>query len=125
MLNTKRISLFFSSLLLIISLVSVSGFAPVLSNYETPKTELVNSISTIENASVAQYKSPTKTHQTVIYNQFMVFNFKCLLNIHYFDISLTFKSQKEATLKFLEYQLLEQNLIAQINTSNYKNSFIN
>lgn len=120
MLIIKRIQLLFSSLLLFITLVSVSGSAPISSNYEKVKTEIVSSHLTLENATNAQYKSHTKTNRTAIFNSFIAFNFKSILNMHSFDFSLSLKSQKNKTKHFLNYLLLEQNLIAQIKNTKHK-----
>ncbi|WP_298555347.1 hypothetical protein [uncultured Algibacter sp.] len=120
MFSFKRILNIASCFLLLLSLVSASGFTSTSTNYESPKTELVSKNTPIESTSFVKYYSFAKTYQTLIFNPFIVFNFKCLLKIHSFDFSITLKSQKETTLQSLEYPFLEQNLIAQINMSKYQ-----
>lgn len=123
MLNTKRIQFFFSSLILIISLVSFSGFTGVSTQIQKPQTELLTSTNSIwTSAKENNYLSTTPLKVSL--NQYTVFSFKLFLNRQLLDFNITLKSQKKATIQFLKYQLLEQNLIAQINTSDYQNSFI-
>ena len=124
MFSFRKILNIASCIILLLSLVSASGLTGISTNFERQKTELVSSKPSVKNTSVALYKTSARVYQTVIYNHYTIFNFKCLLNKQLFDFSLTLKSQKETTLQFLKHKLLEQNLIAQINTSNYKNSFI-
>ena len=119
----KRIQLFFSSLMLLISLVSFSGFIGVSTQIQKPQTELVISTNSIWT-SAKQNNHLHTTSSKVSFNQHTVFSFKFFLNKQLLDINVTLKSQKETTLQFLKYQFLEQNLIAQINTSKYQNNFI-
>ncbi len=123
MLNTKRIQLFFSSLILLISLASFSGFTGVSTQTQKPQTELLTSTNSIWTY-VKQNNYLNTTPLKVNFNQYTVFSFKFFLNRQLLDFNITLKAQKETTLQFLQHRLLEQNLIAQINTSNYKNSFI-
>lgn len=120
MLSFRKILNVVSCCILLVSLISVSGSTSISSNYESQQTELIRIIPTLENVSVAQYKSPIKSLKTLAHNQFIVFNFKVLLNIHYFDFSITLRSQKSTTIQCLKFKLLEQNLIARNNTSYYK-----
>ena len=122
MLNIKRIQHFFSSLMLLVSLVSFSGFTGT-TQIQKPQTELLtstNSIWTSANQNDYLYTTSSKFS----FNQHTIFNFKLFLTRQLLDIEVTLKSQKETTLQFLEYQFLERNLIAQINTSKYQNNFI-
>jgi len=123
MLNTKKIQLFFSSLMLLVSLVSFSGFTGISTEIQKPQTELFTSTNSIW-ASANQNSHLHRTSSKVSFNQHTVFSFKFFLNKQLLDFDVILKSQKETTLQFLEYQILEQNLIAQINTSKYQNSFI-
>ena len=117
--NVKnKIQLFFSSLVLLVSLVSFSGFTYVPN--QKPQTELVTEAKIADKTSFSNYNYKAYSHQKVVHNQFTVFNFNCLLNKQLFDVSITVKSQKEKTLQFLEYQFLEQNLIAKNKTSEYQ-----
>lgn len=110
-------------ILLMLTLVSVSGFTSVSTHYEKQKIELV-STKKANKSSVAQYQAITHTSQIVGYSYFTIFNFSNLLKKHQFDISIALKAQKNVKILFLDYQFLKQNLIAQINSSNYKNNFI-
>ena len=123
MLNTKRIQLFFSSLMLLISLVSFSGFTDVSTQIQKRQTELLTSTNS-KWTSAKQDNYLYKTSSKVSFNQYTVFSFKLFLNRQLLDFDVRLKSQKETTLQFLKYQVLEQNLIAQINTNNYQNNFI-
>lgn len=110
-------------ILLMLTLVSVSGFTSVSTHYEKQKIELVSTKKS-NKSSVAQYQVITHTSQIVGYSYFTIFNFSNLLKKHQFDISIALKAQKNVKILFLDYQFLKQNLIAQINSSNYKNNFI-
>lgn len=106
-----------------LSLASVSGFTSISINLEKPKTELVSSQR--RNVSdVTKYKNIPSNHLTITHSNFTHFNFKLLLNTHKINTLNTLKSQKRATIQFLKPQFLEQNLIAKINTGNYKVYFI-
>ena len=109
--------------MLLISLVSFSGFIGVSTQIQKPQTELVISTNSIWT-SAKQNNHLHTTSSKVSFNQHTVFSFKFFLNKQLLEINVTLKSQKETTLQFLKYQFLEQNLIAQINTSKYQNSFI-
>ena len=111
-------------LFLFLSLISVSGFTAISSNYESTKTELLYSKPSVKTASFAQYNYSTKIYQSLIYNQYIVFYFKCLFNIHNLDFTTTLKSQNKTKLELIQNPLLEQNLIAQINTSIHQHDFI-
>ncbi|MDD7886475.1 hypothetical protein [Flavivirga sp. 57AJ16] len=125
MLSLKRIQNILSCLTLLITLVSFSGFTSVSSNYEKPQTELLVSKYKSNHSTDKQYKPFTKNFQKVICNQYLVFSFKSLLNIHTFNFSITLKSQKETILQFENYNnLLKQNLIAQTHTIKSKSVFI-
>lgn len=126
MLSLKRIPNIFSSLVLLITLVSFSGFTGISSsNYEKPQTELFVSKHKSSHSTVKQYKALTKRSQKVVFNQFLVFSFKSLLNSHAFDFTVTLKSQKETILQFENYNnLLEQNLIAHTHTCHSKSVFL-
>ncbi|TGV02092.1 hypothetical protein [Flavivirga rizhaonensis] len=125
MLSFKSIQNIFNCLALLITLVSFSGFTSVSFNYEKPQTELLVSKYKNNNSSVKQYKPFTKKAQKVVLNQYIVFSFKSLLNIHAFDFNITLKSQKKTILQFENYNnLLEQNLIAQTHTIKSKGVFI-
>ncbi len=125
MLSISRIQNIFSYLALLITLVSFSGFTSVSSNYERPQTELLVSKYRSDDSTVKEYQPLTKRSQKVAFNQYIVFSFKSLLNMHAFDFNLTFKSQKEAILLFENCNnLLEQNLIAQTFTIKSKSLFI-
>ena len=125
MLSLKRIQDIVSYLALLISLVSFSGFTSMSSNYEKPQTELFVSEYKSSHSTAKQYKPLTKRSQKVSFNQYLVFSFKSLLNIHAFDFTVTLKSQKETILQFENYNnLLEQNLIAQTHTRHSKSVFM-
>ena len=124
MLTFRKLLNIVSCLLLLLLLVSASDYTGISTNYESLKTELAISKPSYENASVAQYKPSIKSYQSQKLNLYTVFNFKCLLNIHYFNFSITQKSQNEARLQFSKHPVLKQNLIAQINISKYQNNFI-
>ncbi|GAA3616176.1 hypothetical protein Q4Q39_01365 [Flavivirga amylovorans] len=125
MLSFKRIQNTCSFLALLITLVSFSGFTSVSSNYEKPHTELLVSKNKNSLSTDKQYKILSERSQKIVFNQYIVFSFKSLLNIHILDFDITFKSQEEAILRFENYNnLLEQNLIAQTNTIKSKNAFI-
>ena len=95
------------------------------SNYERPQTEIFVSKYKNGHSTVKQYKSLTKRTQKVVSNQYLVFSFKSLLNIHAFDFNITLKSQKETILQFENYNnLLEQNLIAQTHTRHTESVFL-
>lgn len=118
MINKNKIQLFFSSLALLVSLVSFSGFTYV--SNQKPQTELVSKAKIANKTSSSNYNYKAYSYQKVVHNHFTIFNFNCLLNKQLFDVSITLKSQKEKTLQFLDYQFLEQNLIAQNKTSKYQ-----
>ncbi len=125
MLSISRIQNIFSYLVLLITLVSFSVPTSVSSNYERPQTELLVSKYRSDDSTVKEYQPLTKRSQKVAFNQYIVFSFKSLLNMHAFDFNLTFKSQKEAILLFENCNnLLEQNLIAQTFTIKSKSLFI-
>ncbi|MDO5977971.1 hypothetical protein [Flavivirga spongiicola] len=128
MLSLKRIQNIFSYLVLLITLVSFSGFTSISSNYEKPQIELPVSKYRSSQSTVKQHNPFTKKFKKfkkVAYNQYLVFSFKSLLNIHTFNFNITLKSQKETILQFENYNnLLEQNLIAQTHTRNSKSVFI-
>ena len=120
MLNIKKIQLFISSLLLLISLVSLSEFTYVPTQNKKHQTELVTT-SKIENkTSISKYNYKVYCNKKVLHNSFTNYNFKCLLNKKLLNVLITLKSQKEKTLQFIRYKLIEQKLIAQINTNDYK-----
>lgn len=123
MANAKKIKLYLSSLILFISLVSFSGFTGVSTQVQKPQTELLSNTTSIW-ASAKQNVQLYTTSSKVSFTQHHVFSFKCFLNQQLLNYDVTFKSQKKITLHFLKYQFLEQNLIAQINTSTYQNDFI-
>lgn len=120
MLTFRKMLNFIASFVFLLSLISASGFTSVSTNLEIPKTELIERLSIVKNASIAQFKYSNKTNENAIFNPFIAFNFKCILHIHSFDFNSTLKSQKEITRHFLNDLLLEQNLIAQIKTSKHK-----
>ena len=125
MLSLKRIQNIFSYLVLLITLASFSGFTSISSNYEKPQTELLVSKYRSSQSAVKQYNPFAKKFKKVVYNQYIVFSFKSLLNIHAFNFNITLKSQKETILQFENYNnLLEQNLIAQTHTRHSKSVFI-
>lgn len=112
MLFIKRIQNIFSCFLLLISLISFSGFigTPVLS--EKPQIELVAKDQKKLNSNIKQFKPLTKGYCGVLINHYTIFNFKNFLNIQAFNFSVTLKSQKETSLPFIGLHTLEQNLIA-------------
>ncbi|NMH87828.1 hypothetical protein [Flavivirga algicola] len=125
MLPIRRIQNIFSYLALLITLVSFSVPTSVSSNYDKPQTELLVSKYRSDDSTVKEYLPLAKRPQKVVFNQYLIFSFKSLLNNHIFDFNLTFKSQKEAILQFENYNnLLEQNLIAQTYTIKSKSIFI-
>ena len=125
MWSLKRIQNIFSCLALLISLASFSGFTSISFNYEKPQTELFVSKYKNNHSTDKQCKSFARNFQKVICNQYIVFNFKSLLNIRALNFNITLKSQKETILQFENYNnLLEQNLIAQTHTIKSKSVFI-
>lgn len=119
-INAYKISKqFIAFLVLVITLATASGFTGVSTNLKKPKTELLCSKNT-HTKNVYNYQVSPISYKHLAFNNFIVFNFKCLLNSHIFDISNTLQSQKKATIKLLKQNLLEQNLIAQLNTRSYK-----
>ena len=116
MLNAKKIKTVLSGVLLVLSLITFSGFTGVSAPLEIPKTELVTKTNS-DNLSVHYSKYlktiPVKVH----FNQYTVFSFKYFLIKHHFDFNITLKSQKNEVLEFTNYNsVLEQNLIAKTNT---------
>lgn len=116
MLSIKRIHKYLVGLALLVVVISFSGFTRSASNYNNPQTELLANIKSKDNSKVAPYKTIKSTSQKVWFNQYIVFNFKSLLNIHYFDFSLTLKSQKARVLEFLNPNGVEQHLMAHVNS---------
>lgn len=123
MVLTTKIKHITAFILLMLTLVSVSDFTSVSTHYEKQKTELVSTKKT-NKPSVTQYQTITHTSQITGCNYFTIFNFSNLLKKHQFDISIALKAQKNVKSLFLNYQFLKQNLIAQTNSSNYKNNFL-
>lgn len=109
--------------MLLISLVSFSRFTGVSTQIQKPQTELLTNTNSIWTSAKQNNHLHTASSK-VSFNQHTVFSFKFFLNKQLLDFDVTLKSQKETTLQFLKYQVLEQNLIVQINTSNYQNNFI-
>ncbi|GAA3637400.1 hypothetical protein [Flavivirga jejuensis] len=125
MIFLRSVQHIFSFLVLLITLVSFSGFTNVSYNHEKPQTELFVNKNKSRHSTVKQYKPLAKQAQKVTNNQYIVFSFKSLLNSHAFDFNISFKSQKEIILQFEDYNnLLEQNLIAQTQTIDSKSIFI-
>ncbi|AUP80398.1 hypothetical protein [Flavivirga eckloniae] len=121
----KRIPNIFSCLVLLISLVSFSGFTGISSNYEKPQTELVVSKHNRNESNTKTYKTSSKRVHKVVFNEYIVFSFKSLLNIHTFNFTITLKSQKKNILEFEDYDtLLKQNLIARAHSTNSKSTFL-
>ena len=114
---------YLSSLLLLISLISLSGYAGVSTNFEKQKTELV-SHGTFNNSTVAKYLIAKYPQQKIINNYFTLFNFGSLLKKHHNNYSIALKSQKEIKIKFFNFQFIMQKLNAKINSTKYKNNFI-
>lgn len=115
----KKIKHVIAFFILIITLATVSGFTGTSTNFSKPKTELLYSKNANTN-NAAKYQINTISSETLDFNSFSIFNFKCLLNKHAFDSLNTQNSQKKAISKFLKQQLLDQNFITQLNTSSYK-----
>lgn len=123
MLKRKQILHFLSSFILLISLVSFSGFTAASTQTQKHQTEIIARTNSVRPYSKQFFFTHT-VQQKVRFNQFTVFNFKLFLNKQLLNFNITLKSQKKITLEFFKHPFLKQNLIAQINSSNYKNNFI-
>ncbi|GAA4887292.1 hypothetical protein GCM10023311_08790 [Flaviramulus aquimarinus] len=124
MLSFKRKQHIISYLLLLITLITFSGFTYTSSNFEKTQTELVVFSHEDYNSSVEAFQYSTKVLKYISYNPYLIFNFKGLLNLHYFNFVVTLKHQKKTVLQFLNHFNLEQNLIAQTHSIHYQGVFI-
>lgn len=123
MLYFKNIQKLVTSLALLVTIISFSGFTE-RSYIEQPKTELV--YNNCNNAKATKYtKALFNTSQKVLINQYSLFQFKIYLVTHNFDFNIKLKSQKEIFLQTLDFNsLLKQNLIAQLKVGNSLPLFI-
>lgn len=112
MQNTKHIYKILTGLLLLISLLSVSDFTPFFANNTSTKTELLL-FSTSFNKETANYVNFQVAHpKKIIYNKYLIFNFKCFLNTINFEYSIHLKTQKQTFIEFTNSYLLDKNLVA-------------
>ncbi len=117
----KTVHKWFMSVVLMITLISFSGVSSTVTNFSTVQIELVSNRYNVDNAKVLYGDAKFNSRQNIIYNQYTDFTFGSLLKGHNFNFSVTFKSQKETILQFNEFHnTLQQNLIAQIHSSNFK-----
>ncbi len=112
---SKRIHRYIVNLALLAVVISFSGFTTPVPNYNNPQTELVVHLKPTNDSKIAPYKTSKSAFQEVWFTQYIVFNFKSLLNIHYFDFSVTLKSQKTKVLEFIDPTSIEQHLIVHAN----------
>ncbi|MFV9550136.1 hypothetical protein [Algibacter sp. PT7-4] len=119
MLNTNKIKLYLSSLILLITLSSFSGHVNAPTGIEKPQTEILASNNSIYNTVTKNYYL-TKLPLKVSLKYFIKFNFKALLNNKLSNVSNALKSQKVILLQFLNHLVLEQNLMVQIKTVCYQ-----
>lgn len=111
MLLLKHIKSTITSLLLLITLLSFSGFIGAPSHHVNPQIELFCNAQKKHETKTKHYTYLTTHSQKVLINQYTVFNFKRLLNTQLIDYSLSFKSQEEITLEFLDLKHIEQHYI--------------
>ncbi|WP_396603157.1 hypothetical protein [Algibacter sp. R77976] len=105
--------------MLLLSLISFSGYTVTSIPLQKTQTELVTSINSIW-ASAKENNYLKTTPLKVSLNHFTVFNFKFFLNNQLLDFNTSLKSQKNSTIKFLKHLFLKQNLIAKTTTFKYK-----
>ncbi|MDO5971225.1 hypothetical protein Q4Q35_15565 [Flavivirga aquimarina] len=120
----KHIHKILSGFLLLITLISFSGFSPVTANSHSAQTELLFTKNITDNDTVNYLNISRYCPKKTIFNQYIVFNFKCFLNTFDFDLTFRFKSQKTIELLFTNYNILEQNLIAQTFSGDPEPAFI-
>lgn len=114
MMNVKCIQKLSASVVLLITLISFSGFSNANENIQVTQTELFTSRHSSDYSKIKTYHIFNNNSKNISYNQYTVFNFKSFLNTFNIDFSVCFKTQKETTLQFIHLNnSLKQNLIAQ------------
>lgn len=118
-MNVKCIQKLSASVVLLITLISFSGFSSANVNIQVTQTELFTSRHSVDYSKIKTYRVFNNNSKNISYNQYTVFNFKSLLNTFNIDFSVYFKTQKETTLQFIDLNnSLKQNLIAQALSKN-------
>lgn len=120
----KGLHKWISSIALLAVIVSLSGFTDYQSYPQKPQTELVISNTSINPVKARAFKFLKHSNHSVTFNQYTTFCFKWFLHAQKYSLNVTFKSQKENVLQFNKHLFLEQNLIAQIFSSNSPSHFI-
>ncbi len=124
MKSVKSIKKLLTSVVLLASILSFSGFTNYPSFYQKPQTELVLSNPTFNKVTTKQFTLLSSASQKTQVNQYVLFNFKSLLQVHKFSFSITFKSQKKVQLEINNLTVLEQNLITQVFSNNPQSNVI-
>ncbi|WP_298236838.1 hypothetical protein [uncultured Algibacter sp.] len=125
MLLANYIHRLLTGFVLLLTLLSFSGFAPASTNYQKPITELLVEKPQTDKKLITFSKVSLNTLKKHVFNKYIVFNFKCLVSALNFDLTVRFKSQNETVLKLVNFHnILEQNLIAHQHSSNLPDRFI-
>lgn len=118
-MNVKGIQKLFASVVLLASIISFSGFSNGNERVQIPQTELVSSCHSYDYSTIKEYRLLKESSKKITYNQYIIFNFKSLLNTFDFDFHVRLKTQKETTLQFINLNSsLKQNLIAKALSKN-------
>ncbi len=120
----KRLHKWLASIALLAVIVSFSGFTNYPSSYHKTQIELVVNSTSNNQTTSKSFTFLKRSPQSFTFNQYTRFCFKWLLSTHQYNFSIILKSQKETVLQFNKKMLLEQNLIAQIFSSDYQNNFV-
>lgn len=122
MSHLNQIKHLFSGIILLLTLISFSGFIDY-NSYVKPEIELLHTDHKTY-AKTALFTQTNEFKHCVQINKYIVFNFKWLLFNHGFDYSITFKSQEKGSLQFLNPNTLERNLIALTHRYDYQDFII-
>lgn len=120
----KGLHKWLASITLLAVIVSFSGFTNYTSYPQKPQIELVVSNTSVNLVTTRSFKFLKHSNQSVAFNQYTTFCFKWFLYAQKYTLNITFKSQKEIVLQLNNHLFLEQNLIAQIFSSNSPSHFI-
>ncbi len=112
-MNVKGIQKLLSSVVLLVTLISFSGFSNANKSIQITKTELVIGNRSLDYSRAKTFNFLNNNLKKITHNQYIFFNFKSLLNTVNFNFSICFKTQKKVILQFIGLNsLLQQNLIA-------------
>ena len=117
MRSLKALHKLFAGVALLAIIMSFSGVPGTAINFTKTQTELVIDTSGIDAASMVYSGKVLQSTPGKNITRHTVFNFKCFLIGYEFDLRVTFKTQKEAVIRFKDLNSIpQQNLIARVHS---------